>query len=94
MTYLAHGGEMTGDELAGVGFGIAFAMLFPAAALFVVARRVRKSSRASAPQAGGGDATGAPDAAEREETYRLGQAAGPAAASQVGLSGHGSKEIL
>ncbi|MDI3313147.1 MAG: hypothetical protein QJR12_02320 [Mycobacterium sp.] len=94
VTYLAHGGEMTSDELAGVGFGIAFAMLFPVAALFVVMRRIRKTSAAAENQANQADTPSVPAEPDRDDGHRLEQSAGPEPASRVGTSGPGSKEIL
>lgn len=41
VTTLAHGGQLTGDEIALIGGGIAFAMLFPVAVLAFAARRAR-----------------------------------------------------
>lgn len=41
VTILAHGGQLTGDEMAMIGGGIAFALLFPVAVLVVAARRAR-----------------------------------------------------
>ncbi len=42
LSILAHGGQMTGDELAIVGGGLSFALLFPVAVLLIAARRSRK----------------------------------------------------
>lgn len=38
MTYLAHGGQMTGDEIAIIGGGLSFALLFPVVLLLIVAK--------------------------------------------------------
>lgn len=43
MTYLAHGGQMTGDEIAIMGGGLSFALLFPVVLLVIVAK-TRKPS--------------------------------------------------
>ncbi|PND54405.1 hypothetical protein CRM90_28145 [Mycobacterium sp. ENV421] len=40
-TVLAHGGQLTGDEIAFISGGILFALLFPILVLVVVARRTR-----------------------------------------------------
>lgn len=37
-TYLAHGGQMTGDEIAIFGGGLSFALLFPIVLLVIVAK--------------------------------------------------------
>ena len=42
LSILAHGGQMTGDEMAIMGGGLSFALLFPVAALIFVVRRQRK----------------------------------------------------
>lgn len=39
LSILAHGGQITGDEMAIIGGGLTFALLFPVAALVFVARR-------------------------------------------------------
>lgn len=44
---LAHGGEMSGDEMALMGGGLAAAVLFPAAVLLFV---IRKSKRQAGPE--------------------------------------------
>lgn len=36
--YLAHGGQMTGDEIAIFGGGLSFALLFPIVLLVIVAK--------------------------------------------------------
>lgn len=40
-TILAHGGQMTSDEIAFIGGGILFALLFPILILVIVTRRTR-----------------------------------------------------
>jgi hypothetical protein len=45
VTILAHGGQLTGDEMALIGGGIGFALLFPVVVLVVAARRVRSSTQ-------------------------------------------------
>ncbi|MBO8150798.1 hypothetical protein HYG77_36335 (plasmid) [Rhodococcus sp. ZPP] len=47
VTYLAHGGQMTGDEMALMGGGLLFALLFPVAVLFIATRRTRKPAEAN-----------------------------------------------
>lgn len=47
VTYLAHGGQMTGDEMALIGGGLLFALLFPVAVLFIATRRTRKPAEAN-----------------------------------------------
>ncbi|MCI4673915.1 hypothetical protein [Candidatus Mycolicibacterium alkanivorans] len=54
VTILAHGGQMTSDEIAIVGSGIGLAVLFPAAVLLFV---IRKSNRG-----GGSDTSNDEDA--------------------------------
>lgn len=41
-TILAHGGQMTADEIAMVAGGLFFAMAFPAVALLIAMRRGRR----------------------------------------------------
>ena len=41
-TILAHGGAITGDEMAMIGGGLFFAMAFPAVALLIAMRRGRR----------------------------------------------------
>jgi hypothetical protein len=41
LSILAHGGQMTGDEMAIMGGGLSFALLFPIAVLIIVSRRHR-----------------------------------------------------
>lgn len=41
VTTLAHGGQLTGDEIALIGGGIGFALLFPVLVLVFAARRTR-----------------------------------------------------
>lgn len=55
VTTLAHGGQLTGDEIALIGGGIAFAMLFPVAVLAVAARRARSAQQADEEEPNGGD---------------------------------------
>jgi len=54
LSILAHGGQMTGDEIAIMGSGLAFALLFPVAALIFVVRRQRKKEGSD--DGDGGDA--------------------------------------
>ena len=68
LSILAHGGQMTGDEMAIMGGGLSFALLFPVAALIIVTRRHRKKDGSN--DGDGGDApvtavASAPDPAER-----------------------------
>ncbi|MDV7348099.1 hypothetical protein R4255_32315 [Rhodococcus oxybenzonivorans] len=44
VTYLAHGGQMTGDEMALMGGGLLFALLFPVAVLLIATRRTRREA--------------------------------------------------
>lgn len=39
---LAHGGQITGDEMAIIGGGIFFALMFPVLALIIAMRRTRR----------------------------------------------------
>lgn len=41
-TILAHGGQITGDEIAIIGGGLFFAMAFPVVALLIAMRRSRR----------------------------------------------------
>ena len=54
LSILAHGGQMTGDEMAIMGGGLSFALLFPVAALIVVSRRMKKKEGSN--DGDGGDA--------------------------------------
>lgn len=53
VTLLAHGGQMTADEIAIVGGGVGLAVLFPAAVLFFI---IRKSNRHADSYASDGNA--------------------------------------
>ncbi len=46
-TILAHGGQITGDEMALIGGGLFFAMAFPAVALVIAMRRGRRHQNAN-----------------------------------------------
>lgn len=46
-TILAHGGAITGDEMAMIGGGLFFAMAFPAVALLIAMRRGRRHQDAN-----------------------------------------------
>ena len=64
LSILAHGGQMTGDEMAIMGGGLSFALLFPVAALVFVVRRQRKKEGSD--DGDGGDAPAAAVASEPE----------------------------
>lgn len=44
---LAHGGQITGDEMAIIGGGIFFALMFPILALVIAMRRTRRHAEAT-----------------------------------------------
>lgn len=47
ITILAHGGQLTGDEMAMIGGGLFFAMAFPAVVLLIAVRRSRRNQAAN-----------------------------------------------
>ena len=57
LSILAHGGQMTADEMAIMGGGLSFALLFPVAALIVVSRRMKKKEGSGDGDGGDGPAT-------------------------------------
>lgn len=42
---LAHGGQITGDEMAIIGGGLFFALMFPVVALIIAVRRTRRRAQ-------------------------------------------------
>ncbi|BDX33753.1 hypothetical protein TUM20985_43000 [Mycobacterium antarcticum] len=66
LSILAHGGQMTGDEIAIMGGGLSFALLFPIAVLIVVSRRMKKKEGSN--DGDGGDASATAVAAAPEPT--------------------------
>jgi hypothetical protein len=57
LSILAHGGQMTGDEMAIMGGGLSFALLFPVAVLIIVSRRHRNKEGSDDGDGGNAPAT-------------------------------------
>ena len=51
-TILAHGGQITGDEMALIAGGLFFAMALPIAALLIAMRRTRRRADAESEDVG------------------------------------------
>lgn len=64
--YLAHGGQMTGDEMALIGVGLAGALIIPIAAMAFVFTQKRRSASESE---GGADDVSAPEPPAASATH-------------------------